>query len=69
MKDNVSYIQFLQTVLVDELNKYHLICAKKEVSYPLQNAIFSIEAWVPEHKIPALFHLLEGMLVHAEQIA
>ncbi|MFS8563712.1 MAG: hypothetical protein LVR00_05095 [Rhabdochlamydiaceae bacterium] len=69
LKDYAGHGEFLQTVLVDEMNKYNLICAKKEVSYPLHNSVFSIEAWVPENKVSDLFDLLNGMAIDATQIA
>ncbi len=69
LKDNSAYLEFLQETLVEELNSYNLHSAKKEVIYPLKNALFFIEAWVPQHKIPQLYGLIDGMTIHAEQIA
>lgn len=69
LKDFAGHSQFLQSILVDEMNKYNLTCAKKDVSYPLQNSVFAIEAWVPENKVRSLFSLLDGMAISAEQIA
>lgn len=69
LKDFAEYLEFLQAVLVEELNKYNLFCAKKEAAYPLQNSLFMIEAWVPKNKVPALFSLVDGMDIHIEEIA
>jgi V/A-type H+-transporting ATPase subunit I len=69
LKEYAGHIEFLQGVLIEELNKHHLVCAKKEVAYPLENALFAVEAWLPENKTPKLFAILDGMAVHVEQIA
>jgi V/A-type H+-transporting ATPase subunit I len=69
LKDYTGHSEFLQSVLIHEMDKYNLVCAKKDVSYPMHNSIFSIEVWIPENKIPILFNLLEGMAIYAEQIA
>lgn len=68
LKEYAGHIEFLQAILVEELNGHHLGVAKKEVSYPLENSLFAIEAWIPENKVPSLFALIEGMAIHAEQI-
>ena len=69
LKSFAGYIDFLHEALIEELNEHHLIHARKEVSFPLENALFAIEAWVPESKITSLFGMMDGMLIHAEQIA
>ncbi len=69
LKDQAAYLEFLQEILVDELNSYHLHSAKKEVAYPLKNSLFVIEAWVPQNKVSHLYGLIDGMNIHAEQIA
>lgn len=69
LKDQAAYLEFLQDILVDELNGYHLHCAKKEVAYPLKNSLFFIEAWVPQNKTAMLYGLIDGMSIHAEEIA
>ncbi len=69
LKDYTGHLDFLHDILLDELNKYHLSCAKKEVAYPLQaTSFFAIEAWIPHNKSQTLFALMEGMNVHAEQL-
>lgn len=69
LKEYAGYIDFLHTILLEELNKYNLAAAKKEVAYPLQNSLFVVEAWVPQNKVNALFGLIDGMDIHAEQVA
>ncbi len=69
LKEYAGYIDFLHEILLEELNKYHLSFAKKEVAYPLQNSLFVIEAWVPRNKVHALFGLIDGLNIHAEQVS
>lgn len=69
LKDQAAYLEFLQDIMVEELNGYHLHSAKKDVSYPLKNSLFCIEAWVPQNKVATLFGLIDGMNIHAEEIA
>lgn len=68
LKERAIYLLLLQEALIDYLNHFHLSSAKKEVIFPLKNALFAIEAWVPQNKVTALFGQLSGMAVHAEQI-
>jgi V/A-type H+-transporting ATPase subunit I len=68
LKEYAGYIDFLHDILLEELNKYHLSSAKKEVAYPLKNALFVIEAWVPRNKVNQLFGLIDGLNIHAEQV-
>jgi V/A-type H+/Na+-transporting ATPase subunit I len=69
LKDQAAYLEFLQDIMVEELNGYHLQSAKKEVSYPLKNSLFFTEVWVPQNKVATLYGLIDGMNIHAEQIA
>lgn len=69
LKEYAGHIDFLQSILIEEVNKHQLSCAKKEVAYPLANSLFAVEAWVPENKTQKLFGILSGMAVHVEQIA
>jgi len=68
LKKSAQSIETIQETLIDELNDFHLNLAKDEASYPLDNSLFVIEAWVPENKVPAVFAMLQGVAVHAEPI-
>ena len=68
LKDYAGHIDYLREALVIKLNDYNLIAAKKEASFPLEHALFSIEAWVPKNKVPLLYSFIDGMAVHAEEI-
>ncbi len=68
LKDSADQIDFLQAVLIHELNDFHLQAAKQEVGFPLESSLFAIEAWVPENKVPALFGILQGLAVHCEMV-
>jgi V/A-type H+-transporting ATPase subunit I len=69
LKGFAGHIDFLHDALIEQLNHYHLNLAKKESEFPLNNALFAIEAWVPATKTASLFSMMDGMAVHAEQIA
>jgi V/A-type H+-transporting ATPase subunit I len=66
--DSARYLPYLQKGLLDYLNEYHLQLAKHDAASPL-SSLFAIEAWIPETKIKALYGLLSGLDVHAEEIA
>lgn len=68
LKNYAGHSELLQTILIEELNKQNLHLAKKEVAYPLHDALFVIEAWVPKNKINTLFSIADGMAVHIEEI-
>jgi len=68
LKGFAGHIDFIQEALIEMLNGHHLATAKKEVSFPLDNSLFAVEAWVPENKVISLYALLDGMAVHCEQI-
>ena len=62
-------LAFLQEGLIDSLNDHHLQSAKYDASYPMGNAVFAIEAWVPVSRVKGLLGLLSGLSVYCEQIA
>lgn len=69
LKGFAGHIDFLDEAMVAQLNDHNLSCAKKEVSYPLENRnLFAIEAWVPQNHTNVLYGLIDGMAIHAEPI-
>lgn len=68
LKGYAGHLDFLHEALVERLNDYNLITAKKEVSFPLNNSLFAIEAWVPVNKTNILYAIIDGMAVHCEPI-
>ncbi len=68
LKGYAGHLDFLGEALVERLNDYHLIKAKKDASFPLENSLFAIEAWVPENKTNILYSMIDGMAVHCEPI-
>ncbi len=69
LKGYAGHLDFLNEALVERLNDFNLATAKKEVSYPLENSLFSVEAWVPENKTHLLYSVIDGMAIHCEPIA
>ncbi len=68
LKSFEGHIDVLHEALLSRLNDHNLLCAKKEVSFPLHNSLFAVEAWVPKTKVVALHSLLDGLAVHVEPI-
>ncbi|NDD58387.1 MAG: V-type ATP synthase subunit I [Chlamydiae bacterium] len=69
LKSYAGHIDFLQESLLEQLNEYNLVNAKKEVSFPIPNrALFSVEAWVPASKEALIYTLIEGLSVHVERV-
>lgn len=68
LKGYAGHLDFLHEALTEHLNEYHLLSAKKEVLYPLDNSLFAVEAWVPVNKLTLLYSIIDGMAVHCEPI-
>lgn len=68
LKGYAGHIDFLKEALIARLNDYHLHHAKKDVLYPLENALFAVEAWVPKNKIAMIDTVTEGLAIHYEPI-
>lgn len=68
LKGYAGHLDFLHGAFVERLNDYHLMAAKKEIVFPLENSLFAIEAWVPSNKTNILFSIVDGMAIHCEPI-
>ncbi len=69
LKYLAGYLEYFQELLMEELNRYHLVSAKEDVAFPLEDSsLFAVEAWIPSSKISRMFSLLSGLSVHCEQI-
>ncbi len=68
LKGYAGHLDFLHEALVERLNDFNLIAAKKEVVFPLENSLFAIEAWVPANKTAVLYSIIDGMAIHCEPI-
>lgn len=69
LKGFAGYIDFLRDGLLSRLDLYYLAKAEEGVEYPIEQAIFSIEGWVPQNKTEKLLPLIEGKAIFFEQIA
>lgn len=69
LKQYAGHIRFLHEALIEELNAFHLEKAKKEISHPIEDAVFAIEAWVPKNKVNDLYNLIAPLKIHAEEVA
>lgn len=68
LKELATHLEFLQHALIEVLNDHNLAHSKKKVAYPLSSALFFIEAWVPQDKIPTLIGLANEMTIHIEPL-
>lgn len=68
LKGFAGHIDFLRDQLLERLDIHALVTAKKSVSYPLDEAVFSIEAWVPQNQISKIPALIGESAIHFEQI-
>lgn len=69
LKELAKHMKFLMNELIIELNVSSLELAKSDVSYPIENSIFLIQAWVPENKLEKLDQLTKNFNVNFEEIA
>ncbi|HSX03280.1 MAG TPA: V-type ATP synthase subunit I [Rhabdochlamydiaceae bacterium] len=69
LKGFAGYIPFLKESLLEHLDSHFLSSTKKEVEFPIEGSLFSIEGWVPENKIDQLFPLVDSLAVHVEPIS
>ncbi len=69
LKDLAKYHTFLHTALIQEMNRYSLTNARSLAQGKLNDILFVVEGWVPEHKEEALSELLNELNVTANQIA
>lgn len=69
LKGFAGHIDFLRDALLEQLDIHTLEKTQKEVDYPIDESIFSIEGWVPENKKEKLLPLIEGKAIFFEPIA
>ena len=68
LKGYAGHLNFLHEAFVERLNEHNLLVAKKELSFPLENSLFAVEAWVPDNKTATLYGMIDSMAVHCERI-
>ncbi|MBF5059644.1 V-type ATP synthase subunit I [Candidatus Neptunochlamydia vexilliferae] len=69
LKENAAYIDFLKEHLTTLLNAYHLEDVASATTSQMDGSLFAIEGWIPENRLHGLFPLLEGLGIHAEEVA
>ena len=69
LKENAAYMDFLREHLIQELNRYYLDSATDQVGSHMNGTLFTVEGWIPQNRMHVLFPLLEGLGIHAEEIA
>ncbi len=69
LKSCAASLPMLQQGLAENLNEYDLKLAKHDASFPIGEAFFAIEAWVPESKIETFREMLKGLSISSEEIS
>ena len=69
LKGFAGHIPYLRRYLVQQLNDHHRYEAKRGVDFPLEDALFSVEGWVPKNKVQQLKALIQKEPVVYERIA
>jgi len=69
LKGFAGHLEFLRESLLGQLDIYNLEKTKKEIDYPIEGSVFSIEAWIPENKTEKLLPLIEEKALFFEPIA
>jgi V/A-type H+-transporting ATPase subunit I len=68
LKGYAGQIEALHEILLERLNAHNLSTVKQELSFPLNNSLFYIEAWVPESKLSLLHQIVDPMAIHCEKV-
>ena len=69
LKGYAGHIGILREALLERLDAHALSHVQRDVAYPIEGSIFSIEGWVPENKTDRLLPLIEGSAIFFEPIA
>lgn len=69
LKENSAYIDYLKEHLAHGYNACNLAFAQEEIDTHMNDQLFAVEAWIPKNRLHGLFPLLEGLGIHAEEIA
>lgn len=68
LKGFAGHIDFLREQLLERLDINALVTAKKSVSFPIEESVFSVEAWVPENKLSKIPTLIGDSAIYYEEI-
>lgn len=69
LRGYAGHLDFLKEALLERLDEHNLESAKRAPLFPLDNALFVVEAWVPRSKIALFQSIAEGLTVHMEPIS
>ncbi|NGX37221.1 MAG: hypothetical protein K1000chlam2_00374, partial [Chlamydiae bacterium] len=69
LKGYAGHIDFLRDSLLGQLDIHTLERTQKEVNFPIEDALFSIEGWVPKNKVEKLPSLIGDKAVVFDAIA
>lgn len=69
LKKSAKYLDCLQNSLVQALNTHNLSSAKDSISYPIEEKVFALEAWIPVNKLKAFRKLIENLHIEFIEVA
>ncbi len=69
LKENRAYLTFLREHLTKAMNQHNLAFASSHTDSCMNDTLFAVEGWVPKNRLHSLFPLLDGLGVHAEEVA
>lgn len=69
LKGYAGHLDFLRDSLLGQLDIHSLEKTQKEVDFPIQESLFSVEAWVPDNKFSELPKLIDDLPITCESIA
>ncbi|MDN3506591.1 MAG: V-type ATP synthase subunit I [Simkaniaceae bacterium] len=69
LKGYAGHLEFLRDSLLGQLDIHTLEKTQKEVAFPIEGSLFSIEAWVPDNKLEELPKLTKDLAIAFEPIA
>lgn len=69
LKEMAGFLPYLHEKLLENLDHFELSSSKKHVMNPLDDSLFAVESWIPKDEQEKILPLLEGLAVHAEQVA
>ncbi len=68
LKEMTPYLPVLRKHFIDQINQYSLAFAKDEVIGQIGDAVFTVEAWIPQNQRNKLEEILQGLAINGEQV-
>lgn len=69
LKGYAKYNDYLHHILIDKLNRSHLINAQSNIREAMDGSMFAVEGWVPQNKTDRLKAIINPVNVYADEVA